>query len=183
MDTVFQVCAIVGGVIMVVQIVLMSLGFDHGDGGFADFQLDEAGIGGHEFFDYLSLKAIVAFLTFFGLGGLLLNALDWRPFPGSTVVGSLGAGLVAFYVVGIIMKSFQRLQARGNVSLANAVGKTATVYLKIPQQNQGAGKVTVEIQNRTVEARAVTTGAELNTGAKVQVIAIVAPDTLEVASV
>lgn len=168
---------------MVVQLILMAIGVDHDDGSFADFQLDEAGVGGHEFFDYLSLKAIVAFFTFFGLTGMLLSASEWSPFPGSTVVGALGAGVVAFYVVGIIMRAFQRLQARGNVSLRNAVGKIATVYLRIPPENQGAGKVTVEIQNRTVEARAVTPGAELVTGAKVQVVAIVGADTLEVTPV
>lgn len=181
MHLAYMICAIVGGTIMVVQLALMILGFDN-DTGSGDFELDEAGIGGSEFFEYLSLKSCIAFLTFFGLTGLTLQSMKWNPFLGAHVIASLGAGLVALYIVGFIMQALRRLHSQGNLDLRNAVGEVATVYLRVPPQNGGTGKVTVQIQNRTVEATAITYGEELSTGSKVHVVGIVGADTLEVAA-
>ena len=62
-----------------------------------------------------------------------------------------------------------------------ALGKNATVYLRIPGQKSGAGKVTVDVNGREVEYEAMTTGPEIATGARVQVVGVLGPDTLEVA--
>ena len=67
--------------------------------------------------------------------------------------------------------------------IGRAVGTTGTVYLSVPGKNGGAGKVTVKVQNRTVEYQAVTSQETLATGTAVQVIAVVGPDTVEVISV
>ena len=45
----------------------------------------------------------------------------------------------------------------------------------------GAGKVTLEVQGRYVEVEAVTAGPEIPTGQPIRVVAVPAPDTLEVA--
>lgn len=179
MDWVYFTCAIAGGTVLVGQIVLMLLGFDQGDVEATDFELDEAGVGGSEFFDYLSLRSMVAFLTFFGLTGMGVQASNWEPFPYAHLVLAMAAGCLAFYVVGAIMIGFRRLHASGNIKLSQAVGQLGTVYLKVPAEHSGAGKVTVEVAQRTVEARATTAGAELPTGSKCQVVSVVG-DTLEV---
>jgi hypothetical protein len=182
LHTLYLVCAIVGGGLLVVQFLLMIFGMDdHADADVSDFELDEAGVGGNIFFGYLSIKAVVAFLTFFGLGGLLAETIDG--------IGSLAGvgiacalGIAAFYVVAFIMVSLKRLDASGNVDIEKAVGHTATVYLKIPANKSGAGKVTVSLQDRSVEVRAVTGGEELGTGSQVRVIAVQEGPTLEVAA-
>ena len=167
----YYLCAVAGGTVMVVQFVLLFIGLDGSDhDGLSEFEADEAGEGGNFFFAHLSLKTVVAFLTFFGLTGMLTNSLGTPGWLGSLM--AFGAGLLALYLVAFLMSSLHKLHSEGNLDLNNAVGSTATVYLKIPASGDGAGKVTVTVQDRTVEARAVTSGEEIPTGAQVLVVAV-----------
>ena len=61
------------------------------------------------------------------------------------------------------------------------MGKTGTVYLTIPGNRAGAGKVQLNLQNRTVEYQAVTSQEALPNGAKIVVTSVVSRDTVEVA--
>ena len=180
MHQVYMISALIGGAILLIQLILMMVGGDaDGDMDFSA-DVDDVSVSGSEFFDYLSLKSVFSFLTFFGLAGLAVDSSEWRPFPGATLVVALGAGCIAFYIVGLIMVGLSKLESSGNIDLKTAVDGTAQVYLRIPAQNQGAGKVTVTLQGRQVEVRAVTAGDELATGQQVQVIRYLQPDTLEV---
>jgi len=76
-----------------------------------------------------------------------------------------------------------QLKADGTQRIDRAVGNTGTVYLSVPANQEGTGKVTVKVQNRTVEYLAVTRHQALATGTPVQVVAVVGPDTVEVAPV
>lgn len=185
---VYFTCAAVGGTVLVLQTLLTLLGGHHdGDAGHDFHELHDAHAGGHggedgghgdAFIKLFTLKSLVAFLTFFGLAGL---AGDWSGNGASTTfVFAIGAGIAALVTVAWLMRALARLQSRGNVRLENAVGATARVYLRIPSSGGGAGKVTVAVQGRTVELKAVTTGAEIPTGATVRVVALQAADTVDV---
>ena len=69
-----------------------------------------------------------------------------------------------------------RLKAEGTQRIDRAVGRTGTVYLSVPGKNSGAGKVTVKVQNRTVEYQAVSRNEALATGTPIQVVAVVGPE-------
>ena len=99
---------------------------------------------------------------------------------GLTLIVSVGAGLTAVYVVAWMMSSLAKLQSRGNLDLQNAVGSTAKVYLRIPAAKSGVGKVSLAMQGRRVECKAVTEGAEIATGTQVRVVGLSGTDTLEV---
>ena len=62
----------------------------------------------------------------------------------------------------------------------NAVGKTAKVYLRVPGEHSGAGKITVSIQGRSQEFGAVTGGPELPTGSEARVLGMTTENTFEV---
>jgi len=79
------------------------------------------------------------------------------------------------------MRTLSRLRSDGTVRIERAVGKSGTVYLTVPAQRAGVGKVTLNLQNRTLECQAVTARSELATGAKVVVVSVIGPDTVEVA--
>ena len=79
-----------------------------------------------------------------------------------------------------LMRSIKKLQADGSVRIHRAVGRHGTVYLRIPGNKSGTGKIQFNLQNRTMEYLAITAGPDLPTGAKVVVIGIVNPTTLEV---
>ena len=173
MYTIFFWSAAVGGGLLVISLLLTLLGGD-ADGDFdVDAEVDADVSGGG-----LSFRTVVAFLTFFGLTGMLGLSMGW-----SQIV-SLGAAVLAggaaFWLVGLAMYQLYRLRSSGNVDIANAVGVEAVVYLKIPRERTGTGAVTVPIQGRTMKYKAVTKGPEIKTGEFCRVAAVHAGDTLEV---
>jgi membrane protein implicated in regulation of membrane protease activity len=193
METVYLVCALVGGTLLVCQFLLGLLGLgDHHDiGTDHDFHFDhdaghaDAGHSGsgHEhassiFLSVLTFRTVVAALLFFGLTGL---AIGPRMEDTALTFGfALAAGAGAMLAVAWMMKTLYRLKADGTVRINRAVGQTGTVYLTVPARQSGAGKVTLKLQNRTVECQAVTRRDSLPTGTTVVVVGIVAPDTVEV---
>src|SRR5205814_10731956 len=94
---------------------------------------------------------------------------------------SVVCGGAAVFLVASMMAAMSRLQSKGNLDLRNAVGAVGKVYLRVPAGRGGVGKVTLEVQGRYVEVEAVTAGPAIATGSPIRVVAVPAPDTLEVA--
>jgi hypothetical protein len=184
METVYLVCAAVGGTLLLCQLLLALLGLGHHD---VDHDHDV----GHDhdqdvdhdhaaswYVGLLTFRGVTSALTFFGLGGLAAwEASLESPLPLAVAVAS-GSGVL--FLIAWIMKNLQRLKADGTVRIERSVGKTGTVYLSVPGNQSGAGKVTVKLQNRTVEYLAVTRHEPLVTGTSIQVVAVVSPHTVEV---
>jgi hypothetical protein len=199
METVFLLCAIVGGTLLICQFALGLLGFGHHDVGDHDFHTDvphdvghdHDGDHGHEqdhdhghghawLVGVLTFRAVVAALTFFGLAGMAAHTGGLDQWQSLGIALAAGAGALA--VVAFLMRSLARLRAEGNVRIDRAVGQTGTVYLSIPGNKAGAGKVHLKLQNRIVEYRAITALAELPTGSLVVVVSVAGPGTVEVAA-
>jgi hypothetical protein len=89
-------------------------------------------------------------------------------------------GIAAMYGTAVAMRWMLGFEDDGTVSIDGAVGATGTVYLAIPGERQGAGKVMLTLQNRIVEYQAVTSDAPLPTGAAIMVVDVVGPDTVHV---
>jgi hypothetical protein len=195
LEYVYLSCFLLGGTVMLLQFVLglLGLGGDHdsADGhDFHDVGHDAHGHAGHDahdtahdhymawFMGVLTLRSIVAALTFFGLGGLA--AMQAQFDPPFTVAIAVAAGAGAMFLVAAIMRGLTKLKADGTVRIERSVGKTGTVYLKVPGQKSGSGKVHLNLQNRTVEYQAITSSEELPTGAKILVVSVISSDTVEV---
>lgn len=177
METTYLICAVAGGGILLLQTLLAALGgHAHADVGAPD-GLDSIADAHDSFLKLISFKAIVAFITFFGLTGLAGRRAAWSDWW--TLAIAIAAGLVALWTVAWLMSLLAQLQSRGNVSLDNAVGQEAKVYLPIPGHHGGNGKVLVTVQGRTVESPARTDGPTLETGALAVVVAV-HDDVLEV---
>ena len=129
-------------------------------------------------FGVLSFRTIVAALTFFGIAGLWAESVGLST-PNVLLI-SIAAGGAAMMGVYWLMQSVKKLQADGNVRINRALGRHGAVYLRVPGDRSGVGKIHVNLQNRTMEYLAVTPGPELPTGARVVVTGVVNPDTLEV---
>lgn len=129
-------------------------------------------------FKVLSFRAIVAALAFFGLSGLAAQSADAS--TSTTLLVALTGGAAAVAAVYWMMRGLQELRADGTVHIQRAPGRHGTVYLTIPGENSGSGKIQINLQNRTVEYSAVTSGPPLATGTKVVVVRVVNPMTLEV---
>jgi hypothetical protein len=202
METLFLVCAIVGGTLLVCQFVLGLLGVGHHDVGGHDFQADaphdfshDAGHDASHTHDtehdhgqgytawlagVLTFRAIVAALTFFGLAGMAATAEGLEPAMSLLIAGVAGAG--ALFLVAYVMRFLAHLRADGTVRIDRAIGATGTVYLSIPGRKAGTGKVHLKLQNRIVEYQAITALDELPTGSLIVVVSVSGPGTVEVAA-
>jgi hypothetical protein len=174
MTTFFITCAALGGGILVLQLVLSALGVAHETAEHGSLVgAAESGL------DLFSVRALSAGVAFFGIGGLAglatgLGALVAVPL-------ALFAGIAAAVAVALVMRAMLRLEDDGTVQIDGAVGVSGIVYLTVPAAREGAGKIHLALQNRTVELQAITThDAPLPTGARILVIDVVGPDTVEV---
>ena len=119
----------------------------------------------------LTVRGMVAFFAVGGWVGIALIDLGAKIWLASLI--AIIAGIVALWLVALIFKALMRLQSSGNVDLRNAVGVIGEVYLRIPPEMQGQGKVSVEVQERLIEAAAMTKApVELKSGTAVRVIAV-----------
>ncbi len=132
-------------------------------------------------FQVLSLRTIVAALAFFGLAGLAAEAANCTPFTAFLI--ATAAGLGAMYGVYAMLRGMRSLRAEGTARIHRAVGHQANVYLRIPAQQKGAGKIQINLQSRTMEYLATTPGEAIPSGATVVVTKILGSDTVEVQAV
>lgn len=197
---IYSVSAVIGGTILFCQFLMTLIGIGHDvsadlpddvphdfsfghDAGGADHDMAHDA-GHHEtssLLRILTFRTIVAALTFFGLAGLAGNSAE---LPGElTFVVAVAAGAAAMYGVHWLLQSLKRLRADGTVRIERAVGRAGTVYLRIPANKSGAGKIQINVQNRTMEYEAMTAHEPLPVGSKVVVTHVLGPDTVEVEAV
>lgn len=175
----FIICAIAGGTLFIGQFLLSLFGLgehshdvcivhDHGD-----VHADSSWL-----FSLFSLRALIAALTVFGLAGLAAQAGEFRPM--TELVVACCAGAAALFGAGLLLHTINKMDTEGTLDLHNAIGSSGTVYLTVPAGKTGAGKVTLVVQNRSVECRAISAEGELPTGSRVVVLRLVSPNTVEV---
>ena len=129
-----------------------------------DFSGD-SGDGMHIF----SVKSILAFLMFYGWGGLAAIEKGMHVWWGVSGV-SLILGIIMMLFTAWIFFMLLKLQSSGTMNMENAVGKEAEVYLTIPAKKSGNGKVQIVIQGGYKTLDAVTEEPEdIKTGSFVEV--------------
>jgi hypothetical protein len=197
MEKLYLICAIIGGILFVVRLVLQFVGGD-GGGDYDTGAVDAAGVdmhgdfgdhlgdhtGGGDMHDaYLSFKilsfqGLTAFFMMFGLVGLAM-ARQSEYDPTTCMVVALGAGVGTVWIIGLIFRKAGSLQASGNIDLRNAVGQEGEVYLTIPSAGTGKAQVTVQERLRIYNAVA-NDKTEIKTGQRVRVVEVTAQDVLVV---
>lgn len=173
MTTLFLWCAVLGGALLVFQLVAGLVGLDHGHD---VAHVHGVGHDASEGLNLLSIRSLAAGVAFFGIVGLAAQPLGVL----LATAAAVAAGAAATVGVAAIVKTFGRLERDGTMSLGLAIGTTGTVYLSIPGHREGLGKVHVTVQNRLVECAAVTAEDALPTGASVLVVDLEGNDTVVV---
>ena len=144
-----------------------------------DPDVDVDDLDGGDSLSFLSVRALAGFLTFFGLVGWTGISKEWN--SGVTALVAFAAGSSVMVVVALMMRFFRRMGSSGTVRLENTVGLTGSVYLKIPAEKSGRGKVTLTVQGQSREFEAMTSGPELSTGAECKVVRLITGSLIEVA--
>ncbi len=172
MTTFYFICVGIGGVFLLLQTALSIFGHHHG--------VEHHDLGSDGGLDLLSVRAIAAGVAFFGIGGL---AGQWLGLGGilSIPIGAV-AGFGAMVGVAHATRVLRRLDSDRTAHVATAIGESGFVYLTVPGQRAGAGKVHVTLNGRLAELSAVTDEATLTTGVPIRVVDIVDDETIVVAS-
>ncbi len=168
--------------IFVIQTIMTFLGADAGD---MDFDTDSpvdiddpASFDGHTGSNLYTFRNFVNFLLGFGWTAILLKE-DISSVAVLLLVATLvGIGLVA--IVMYLFKLLYSMQASGNIDVyEHAVGCLGKVYLTIPENRKGMGKVQITIKNAVREYEAVTDDDEpLKTGEAIKVVEVLNQSTL-----
>ena len=168
--------------IFIIQSILTFIGADAGDGGIdTDFDTgfdteaaDAAVEGGTNLYTF---RNFVNFILGFGWSAILLQE-KIHSVPLLLIVSVIvGVALVA--VVMSLFKWLSGMQQSGNINVyKSAVGCNGTVYLTIPGERGGEGKVQISINNAVREYDAVTDGDALKTGTPIRVTEVINANTV-----
>ena len=162
--------------IFVIQTVMTFLGLGDHD---ADFDLDtsDGSFDADPSMNLLTFRNLVNFCLGFGWTAVLMhekiqsNAL--------LIIVSVIVGILLVTVVMWIFKWLSGMQQTGNIDVhTSAVGCEGKVYLTIPGERKGEGKVQITINNAVREYDAVTDGETIPTGKAIKVTEVINDYTL-----
>ena len=168
--------AIFASVIFIIQIVLTFIGIGDTDldmGGADGADGDTMDTGG--VLQLFTVRNFVNFLLGVGWGGVCL----WGAIPNtpllilaSIIVGTLFVGVFVF-----MFRNLRRLEHTARYDLHDAVGQIADVYLRIPAERNGEGKIQTAFGGSVQELPAVTDGDDIPSGSKVRILAVIGDHT------
>ncbi len=162
--------------IFVIQTVMTFLGLGDHD---ADFDLDtsDGSFDADPSMNLLTFRNLVNFCLGFGWTAVLMhekiqsNAL--------LIIISVIVGVLLVTAVMWIFKWLSGMQQTGNIDVhKSAVGCEGKVYLTIPGERKGEGKVQITINNAVREYDAVTDGETIPTGKAIKVTEVINDYTL-----
>jgi membrane protein implicated in regulation of membrane protease activity len=175
---VFLFCALVGGIIFIIRMILMVVGLSDHDAHDGGLDHSDGHVDSDVSFKLFSLHGLTCFFMMFGLVGLGLSRQFWVPDIIAAAVGTI-AGLFTFWVIARLFSSMSKLQADGTLKLSNAIGQQGKVYLTIPAE--GTGQVQVSFQGRLMIYDAISANKEeIKTGDQIVVIDIAGGNILVV---
>ena len=125
----------------------------------------------------LTFRNFINFLIGFGWTAILLQKTV--PATGLRMLIAIAVGVVLVILVMLLFKWLTDMQETGNINVyKSAVDCQGTVYLTIPGERAGEGKVQITINNAVREYAALTDGPTLKTGTRIRVVDVVSATTL-----
>ena len=164
---VFWGCAIVSSSIFLIQAILTMIGMDHDmDFDVGDFDGDTMDTGGAV--SLFSIRSLVNFFVGFGWAGVsFYNDISSKAV---LYIIAICVGLLFSYATIFLIKKMKKLEHNGAYKIADCVGKSCDVYLRIPAAGEGKGKVQISLNGSIHEFDAVSTGEAIATGKRVKVV-------------
>ncbi len=161
--------------VFVIQTIMTFVGMDVDGGMDVDLDVDSSGDGDGPF-QLFTFRNFINFLLGFGWSIISFQGAIENQFLLILLAAVIGVLLVM--VVMAIFRFMSKMEQSGTIQMANAVGCKGNVYLKIPAEKRGEGKVQISVQGAIREFDAITLGEELETGAPIKVVEVVNDSTL-----
>lgn len=164
----FWYLALPTSLIFIVQLVMTFLGADASDGMDADFDGDMDGGGP---FQLLSFRNLINFLLGFAWGGISFsNIIQNRT---TLIFVAVLIGLAFFFMFVLIMQQLLKFQEDNTTKIQDALNQTGSVYLTIPEQKTGYGKIQVSIKGSQKEYQAITNGESIPSGHAIRIVEVI----------
>lgn len=160
--------------IFLLQTIMTFLGTDSGDGIDADFDGDFEGTEAP--FQLFTLRNLINFLLGFSWTGITFYHSIDNYLLLLALATAVGLGFV--WIFFIIIKQITKLAEDNSFKLEQTLHKSGTVYLSIPGNKAGTGKISISINGSHKELNAVTLADRIETGAPIKVVGIEGGNTL-----
>ena len=176
--------AIFASIVVLIQTCMSFVGMGDVDTGDADVDFDADTDADADSLDHagamhlLSIRNVFYFLLGFGWTGVSL----WNTIPNRGLLCAIAAlvGCVFVAIFLFLFNQMMKLQSNGAFDLNDSTGRVCDVYLRIPANNQGLGKVQISFNGSVQELDARTSGEQIPSGTKVRVIRVIDKKVLEV---
>jgi hypothetical protein len=165
----FWFIAIPASLIFIIQTIMTFAGADSSDGTNPDFNGDFDGTDMP--FQLFTLRNLINFLLGFSWTGISFFTSiksSWI-----LILLAFAVGALFVYLFFVVIKQVQKLAEDNTFNINNVIGKTASVYLRIPGHKSGYGKVQVSVNGSFHELNAITNGDEIPTGTMIKVMELV----------
>lgn len=166
---IYWIIAIPVSIVFIVQTILTFLGSDTADGIGADFSghLEDS----HAPFQLFSLRNLVNFLLGFSWTGISFSKVIES--HSVLMAVSVVVGLIFISLFFLVLNQVQKLSEDNSFKINDTVNKTANVYLAIPENKKGTGKIMISINGSVRELDAITKeDKKIETGSVVTVVSV-----------
>ena len=168
--------AIASSLIFIIETILTFIGADVEMD--ADFDVADGGFEGDPSMNLYTFRNLVNFLLGMSWTAIILNDQIASKALLMLIAFAVGALLVA--AVMYMFKWLSKMQQSGNINIfQSAAGCNGKVYLTIPAERKGTGKVQISINESIREYDALTDSeTELKTGTAIKVVEVIDSSTL-----
>lgn len=175
---IFWCIAIASSLIFIIETVLTFIGADVEMDLDTDFDVPDGAFEGDPSMNLYTFRNLVNFLLGMSWTVIILN--EQIAAKALLMVIAFAVGALMVFVVMMIFKGLSKMQQSGNIDVyRSAVGCSGKVYLTIPGERKGVGKVQININNSIREYDALTDSEDdLKTGASIKVTEVIDASTL-----
>jgi len=161
--------ALFSSLIFIIQAVMTFVGMDASDGAQADFSGHDLS-GGEEPFQLFSFRNLINFLLGFSWTGIGFSGFIKNPILLMTLAFLVGVLFIVIFF--LLMRQLMKLAENNSFKISDTINQTAEVYLPIPENRMGKGKISISVNGAMHEIDALTDGSRLSTGTAVRVVKI-----------
>lgn len=164
----FWFIAIPSTLFFLFQTIMTFMGSDTSDGIAADFDSDLDGAEAP--FQLFTLRNLINFLLGFSWTGIsFYNTISNTTFL-LALSFVIGASFVFLFF--LIIRQIQKLAEDNSFKMSNTLNKTAEVYLAIPENKTGKGKILISVNGSFHQLDAMTENSRIESGAVIRVVRI-----------
>lgn len=170
--------AIASSLIFIIETVLTFIGADVEMDMDTDFDIADGGFEGDPSMNLYTFRNLVNFLLGMSWTAILLK--DSIASKALLMLIAFAVGALLVFAVMMLFKGLSKMQQSGNIDVyKSAAGCNGKVYLTVPAERNGTGKVQISINNSVREYDAITDSEDdLKTGTSIRVVEVLDASTL-----